>query len=45
MKREKRLEKGVESLEEQKRIHIAKRKLADELGEGDFVVLTLMRRY
>ena len=32
VKREKRLEKGIESLEEQKRIHEEKRKLAEEMG-------------
>ncbi len=34
-KREKRLEKGIESLKEQRRIHIEKRKLAEKLGEEE----------
>jgi ubiquinone biosynthesis protein UbiJ len=37
VKREKRLEKGIESLEEQKKIHQEKRKLAEELGEEELV--------
>lgn len=34
-KREKRLEKGIESLEEQKNIHKNKRALAEELGNEE----------
>ncbi|MEK6880943.1 MAG: hypothetical protein AABY22_15090 [Nanoarchaeota archaeon] len=37
VKREKRLEKGIESLEEQKKIHMEKRKIAEELGEEELV--------
>lgn len=36
-KREKRLEKGIESLEEQKKIHEKKRELAEELGNEELV--------
>lgn len=36
-KRKKRLEKGIESLEEQKRIHKEKRKQAEELGDEELV--------
>ena len=36
-KREKRLEKGIESLEEQKKIHEEKRKQAEKLGEEELV--------
>ena len=36
-KREKRLEKGIESLEEQKKIHEEKRKRAEEIGEEELV--------
>jgi hypothetical protein len=36
-KREKRLEKGIESLEEQKKIHQEKREIAEELGEEELV--------
>jgi len=36
-KREKRLEKGIGSLEEQKKIHIEKRKNAQESGEEELV--------
>ncbi|MFA6022898.1 MAG: hypothetical protein WC781_02300 [Candidatus Pacearchaeota archaeon] len=35
--REKRLEKGIKSLEEQKRIHEEKRKHAEELGDDELV--------
>ena len=34
-KREKRLEKGIESLKEQKEIHLEKRRLAEELGNEE----------
>ncbi|MEK6793041.1 MAG: hypothetical protein AABX96_05350 [Nanoarchaeota archaeon] len=37
VKREKRLEKGIKSLEEQKKIHVGKRKKAKELGEEELV--------
>lgn len=37
VKRDKRLEKGIKSLEEQKNIHQEKRKLARELGDEDLV--------
>ncbi|HLC31930.1 MAG TPA: hypothetical protein VJK51_04640 [Candidatus Nanoarchaeia archaeon] len=37
MKREKRLEKGIASLEEQKKIHLEKRKKAEELGQEELV--------
>lgn len=37
VKREKRLEKGIESLEEQKKIHEEKRKLAADLGDEELV--------
>lgn len=37
VKREKRLEKGIESLEEQKKIHQEKRKNAEEAGEEELV--------
>jgi hypothetical protein len=37
VKREKRLLKGIDSLEEQKKIHIEKRKKAKELGEEELV--------
>lgn len=37
VKREKRLLKGIESLNEQKRIHEEKRKLAEELGQEELV--------
>lgn len=37
VKREKRLEKGIASLEEQKKIHEIKRKNAEELGDEDLV--------
>lgn len=36
-KREKRLKKGIESLEEQKKIHEEKRKIAEDLGEEELV--------
>jgi hypothetical protein len=36
-KREKRLEKGIESLEEQKRLHKEKREHAEELGNEELV--------
>lgn len=36
-KREKRLEKGIDSLEEQKRVHEAKREQAKELGDEELV--------
>jgi len=36
-KRKKRLEKGIESLEEQKRIHKEKRKRAEEAGDEELV--------
>ena len=36
-KREKRLRKGMGSLEEQKKIHEGKRKIAEELGEEELV--------
>lgn len=36
-KREKRLEKGIESLEEQKKIHENKRALAEALGNEELV--------
>ena len=34
-KRGKRLEKGIESLKEQKEIHLEKRRLAEELGNEE----------
>ncbi|MEK6850487.1 MAG: hypothetical protein AABX85_02850 [Nanoarchaeota archaeon] len=37
VKREKRLEKGIESLEKQKEIHQQKRKNAEEAGEEELV--------
>ncbi len=37
-KREKKLKKGIESLEKQKRIHLKKRKLAEKLGEEELVI-------
>jgi hypothetical protein len=37
VKREKRLERGIASLEEQKKIHETKRKNAEDLGEEDLV--------
>ena len=37
VKREKRLEKGITSLEEQKKIHEEKRRQAEELGEGELI--------
>ncbi|MBS3088207.1 hypothetical protein J4402_00335 [Candidatus Pacearchaeota archaeon] len=37
MKREKRLEKAIDSLEEQKRLHEGKKKVAEELGQEDLV--------
>ena len=37
VKREKRLERGIESLEEQKKIHEEKKKLAEELGNEELV--------
>ncbi len=37
VKREKRLKKGIDSLEEQKKIHEAKRKQAAEIGDEDLV--------
>jgi len=37
VKREKRLKRGIESLEEQKKIHEEKRKIAEELGEEELV--------
>ena len=37
VKREKRLKRGIESLEEQKNIHEEKRKIAEELGEEELV--------
>jgi hypothetical protein len=36
-KREKRLEKGIESLEKQKEIHQEKRKSAEEAGDEELV--------
>ena len=36
-KRKKRLEKGIESLEQQKMIHKEKRKQAEELGDEELV--------
>ncbi len=36
-KREKRLEKGIDSLEKQKMIHEKKKKLAEALGQEDLV--------
>ena len=36
-KREKRLEKGIDSLEEQKIIHQKKKELATELGQEELV--------
>lgn len=35
MKREKRLQKGIESLEKQKEIHEEKKKIAEELGQEE----------
>lgn len=35
MKREKRLQKGIESLEKQKEIHEEKRRIAEELGQEE----------
>ena len=37
VKREKRLEKGIISLEKQKLLHEEKKKLAEELGQEDLV--------
>lgn len=37
VKREKRLEKGIVSLDEQRKIHLAKRKAAEELGNEELV--------
>jgi hypothetical protein len=37
VKRKKRLEKGIKSLEYQKRIHELKRKKADEAGDEELV--------
>ncbi len=37
VKREKRLRKGIESLEEQKKIHEEKRRQAEKLGEEELV--------
>ncbi len=37
VKREKRLQKGIESLEEQKKIHEEKKKMAEELGNEELV--------
>ncbi len=37
VKREKRLEKGIDSLDEQKKIHEAKRKQAEEIGDEELV--------
>lgn len=37
VKREKRLEKGIESLEKQREIHQEKRKNAEEAGEEELV--------
>jgi hypothetical protein len=36
-KRKKRLEKGIESLERQKIIHLEKKRLAEELGQLELV--------
>ncbi|MEK6951787.1 MAG: hypothetical protein AABX29_02120 [Nanoarchaeota archaeon] len=36
-KRRKRLEKGIESLEEQKKIHEEKRRRAEEIGDVELV--------
>ena len=36
-KREKRLEKGIHSLDEQRKIHLKKRKAAEELGNEELV--------
>lgn len=37
VKREKRLRKAMESLEKQKKIHLEKKKLAEELGQEELV--------
>jgi hypothetical protein len=37
VKREKRLEKGIESLDIQRNVHLEKRKEAEELGEEELV--------
>jgi len=37
MKREKRLQKGIESLEEQRKLHEEKKKLAEEIGNQELV--------
>ena len=37
VKREKRLKKGISSLEVQKKVHLEKRKQAEELGEEELV--------
>ena len=37
MKREKRIKKGIDSLEEQKKIHLEKKKLAEEIGNENLV--------
>lgn len=37
VKREKRLKRGIESLEVQKKIHLLKRKQAEESGEEELV--------
>ena len=36
-KREKRLERGIESLEEQKKVHEEKRRQAADIGEDELV--------
>ena len=36
-KREKRLKKGIDSLEKQKQLHLEKRKLAEKLGQEELV--------
>ena len=37
VKREKKLQKGIESLEQQRNIHLEKRRKAEELGEEELV--------
>ena len=37
MKREKRIKKSIDSLEEQKKIHLKKKKLAEEIGNENLV--------
>lgn len=37
VKRKKRLKKGIESLEKQKKIHLEKKKIAEELGQKELV--------